>query len=241
MAIDYTKNMSGVDTQSNIDAGLKSYFLGIYAYMAGALAVTGIVAYLFAGFMQTQGFMSFLQSAPWIQYVIAFAPLAYLFIVGGRMMKMSLANAQLAFWTFAIIMGVSLSYIFLAYTSESIAKSFFITAGTFGFMSLYGYTTKRDLSKMGSFLMMGVIGIIIASVVNIFLASSALSFAISMIAVVCFTGLMAWDTQKLKRLYFEVSHDAVMLKKVAITGALSLYLDVINLFVHLLHLLGDRR
>jgi hypothetical protein len=156
--------------------------------------------------------------------------------------RMSAGTAQAVFWVFAAVMGLSMASIFLQFTGESIARVFFITAGTFAAMSLYGYTTQRDLSQMGSFMMMGLIGIIIASVVNIFLASSALQFAISVIGVIVFIGLTAWDTQRIKAMYFEIDHsDGQIAGKAAIMGALTLYLDFINLFIMLLQLVGVRR
>ena len=167
------------------------------------------------------------------------APLAFVLVLSFGINKLSVPAAQAVFWAFAAIMGVSLSSIFLVYTDASIAKVFFITAATFGAMSLYGYTTKRDLTQMGSFLMMGLIGLIIASVVNIFMQSSMLEFAISAVGVLIFVGLTAYDTQKIKEGYSE-AHGAELLAKGAIMGALSLYLDFINLFLMLLRLFGNR-
>ena len=168
------------------------------------------------------------------------APLGFVFFLGAKIRTMSVGAAQLTFWLFAAAMGLSLASIFLVFTGESIARVFFITAGTFGAMSLYGYTTKRDLSAWGSFLFMGLIGIIIASLVNMFMASSALQFAISVIGVLVFTGLTAYDTQRIKEMYYEVDGSDVVARK-AIMGALSLYLNFINMFVMLLHLFGTAR
>jgi FtsH-binding integral membrane protein len=173
-------------------------------------------------------------------WVIIFAPLAFIMVLSFGINRMSAGAAQLAFWAFAAVMGLSLSSIFLTYTGVSIARTFFISAATFGAMSLYGYTTNRDLSGFGSFLFMGLIGIIIASVVNIFLHSSGLGFAISILGVLIFVGLTAYDTQRLKMSYSE-SLGAAVLQKGAIMGALSLYLDFLNLFLMLLRLTGSQR
>ena len=168
------------------------------------------------------------------------APLGFVFYLSARINKMSVSSAQITFWLFASIMGLSLASVFIEFTQTSIARVFFITAGTFGAMSLYGYTTKRDLTKLGGFLFMGLIGIIIASVVNIFVGSSALQFAISVIGVLVFVGLTAYDTQNIKNMYY--SGDSVEIgSKKALMGALKLYLDFINLFILLLQLFGQRR
>jgi len=240
-------------TQAVIDEGLRSYMLGIYNYMGIALGITGVVAY-FLTFLTTTSnpdaavaqmgshyltqFGATLYGSP-LMWVVALAPLAFVFGLSFGINKMRFATAQLVFWGFAVAMGLSLSSIFLQYTGESIARVFFITAGTFGAMSLYGYTTKRDLTGMGSFLMMGLIGIIIASIVNIFLASGPLAFAISVIGVLVFVGLTAYDTQKIKMMYFEGDGADAMGKKM-LMGALTLYLDFINLFIMLLRLFGNR-
>jgi FtsH-binding integral membrane protein len=168
------------------------------------------------------------------------APLGFVFFLSARIQSMSTGAAQATFWAFAAVMGLSMASIFLVFTGASIARVFFITAGTFGAMSLYGYTTKRDLTNWGSFLFMGLIGVIIASLVNIFLASSALAFAISVIGVIVFVGLTAYDTQQIKEMYYEGDGADVMTKK-TIIGALRLYLDFINLFVMLLQLFGQSR
>jgi FtsH-binding integral membrane protein len=203
--------------------------------MAGGLALTGLVAY----FAATTGLYAQIAQTPLI-WVVVFAPLALVLLFSFRTQKMSLGAVQATFWGFAALMGLSLSYIFLIYTGASIAQVFFITAATFLAMSLYGYTTKRDLSKFGSFLMMGLIGIIIASLVNLFFHSAAMQFAISVIGVLVFTGLTAWDTQRIKEMYWEGDGSIVAGKK-AIMGALSLYLDFINLFIMLMQLMGTRR
>lgn len=237
----------GQTTAAEYDEGLRSYLLTIYNYMASALVLTGIVAMITA---QTPALMSlFYVMSPSGQmlgmkplgWLVVFAPLGFSLFLGMRIHAMSFQTAQTTFWAFAVVMGLSLSSIFLVYTGASIARVFFITAGTFGAMSLYGYTTKRDLTGFGSFLIMGLIGIILASVVNMFLRSSGLHFAVSVLGVLIFTGLIAYDTQRLKAMYYEMGSYGDMAKKLAIMGALSLYLDFINLFIHLLRFFGDRR
>jgi FtsH-binding integral membrane protein len=219
-----------------VDVGLRSYMLSVYNYMGLGLAITGIVAFVVASSPAIYGPIF---GSP-LKWVVMLAPLGFVFYLGARINKMSVSAAQITFWAFAAIMGISLASIFLVFTGESVARVFFITAGTFGATSLYGYTTRRDLSNFGSFLFMGLIGVIIASVVNIFLASSALQFAISVIGVLVFTGLTAWDTQRIKEVYLENDASDVMAKK-SIMGALSLYLNFINLFVMLLQLFGNQR
>ena len=223
--------------RADIDVGLREYMLRIYNYMASGLALTGIVAYVFA----QSGFYAQVAATPLI-YLIMLAPLGFVMAISFGLQRMQASTLQLLFWVFAGVMGLSLASIFLVFTGASIARVFFITAGTFAAMSLYGYTTKRDLSQFGSFLMMGLIGIVIASLVNIFLASSALQFAISVIGVIVFVGLTAWDTQRIKEQYYELQYaDGETASKAAIMGALNLYLDFINLFMMLLQLLGVRR
>ena len=175
-----------------------------------------------------------------LKWVVMLAPLGFVFYLSARINKMSVSSAQITFWIFSAIMGLSLASLFIEFTHSSIARVFFITSGTFAAMSLYGYTTKRDLTKLGSFLFMGLIGIIIASIVNIFIGSSALQFAISVIGVLVFIGLTAYDTQNIKNMYFEGDSESVGAKK-ALIGALRLYLDFINLFILLLQLFGQRR
>jgi FtsH-binding integral membrane protein len=173
-------------------------------------------------------------------YVLIFAPLAFVFFLSWRVNKMSVGGAQLAFWLFAAVMGASLSSIFLRYTATSITQVFFVTAAAFGALSLYGYTTQRDLTAIGSFLIMGLFGLILAMIVNIFLASSALDFAISAVGVLVFAGLTAYDTQRIKEMY-DVNDDGTIAGRKAVMGALSLYLDFINMFLMLLRLFGERR
>ena len=225
----------GAVPQVDIDVGLRQYMLRIYNYMASGLALTGIVAYVAAA----SGFYHSIAGTP-LLWVVMLAPLGLVFWLSAGINRMSASTAQLLFWVYAGLMGLSLAGIFLVFTGASIARVFFITAGTFAAMSLYGYTTQRDLTQFGSFLFMGLIGIVIASLVNILIASSALQFAISVIGVIVFVGLTAWDTQRIKEMYVEYD-DGQMAGKKAIMGALTLYLDFINLFVMLLQLFGQRR
>jgi FtsH-binding integral membrane protein len=219
----------------DIDVGLRQYMLRIYNYMAAGLAITGLVAYGAAA----SGFYYSIVGTP-LMWLVFLAPLGLVFWLSMGIDRMSAATAQMIFWIYAGLMGLSLAGIFLVFTGASIARVFFITAGTFAAMSIYGYTTQRDLSQFGSFLFMGLIGIIIASLVNMFVASSALQFAISVIGVIVFVGLTAWDTQRLRDMYVESESGEIAGKK-AIMGALQLYLDFINLFVMLLQLFGQRR
>jgi FtsH-binding integral membrane protein len=221
--------------QPAIDAGLRAYMLGVYNYMAGGLLLTGVVAYGAAA----SGLYQAIAGTAFI-WIVLLAPLALVMLLSFRIERMSLGTAQLTFWAYAGLVGLSLSGIFLIYTGASITRVFFIAAATFGAMSLYGYTTRSDLSRFGSFLFMGLIGIVIASLVNIFLASSALQFAISIIGVLVFVGLTAWDTQRIKEIYIE-GEDAAVAGKKAIMGALALYLDFLNLFLLMMQLFGDRR
>src|SRR5215471_15481138 len=222
-------------TQVDIDVGLRDYMLRIYNYMASALALTGIVAYLFA----QSGMYMAIAHTPLI-WVVMLAPLGLVMLLSFGINRLSATAAQAIFWIYAALMGVSLASVFLVFTGASVARVFFITAGTFAAMSFYGYTTRRDLSQFGSFLFMGLIGIVIASLVNIFIGSTALQFAISVIGVLVFTGLTAWDTQQIKEMYYEGDGSEIAGKK-AIMGALRLYLDFINLFMMLMQLLGTRR
>ena len=235
---------AGAGSAAVVDQGLRSYMLRVYNYMTVGLVLTGLVSYFaFTAAFDSSGGLTGFGSAIYLsplKWIVMLAPLAFVLVLSFGINKMSAAAAQLTFWAFAAVMGLSLSSIFAVYTGTSIAKVFFITAGTFGAMSLYGYTTKRDLTQIGSFLFMGLIGLVIASVVNIFVASSALSFGISIAGVLIFVGLTAWDTQKIKVAYQESDGREIMGKK-AIMGALSLYLDFINLFLMLLRLMGNSR
>jgi len=229
-----------------IDEGLRAYMLRVYNYMAAGVAITGVVAYVTfmmavvqtpAGMQLTQ-FGSAIFTSP-LKWLVMLAPLGMVFFLSARMNRMSVGAAQMAFWAFAGLMGLSLASIFMVYAGESITRVFFISAAAFGGLSLYGYTTKKDLSGWGSFMIMGLIGVIIAMLVNIFLQSTAMQFAISVIGVLVFAGLTAYDTQQIKEMYYEGDGAAVMGKK-AIMGALRLYLDFINLFIMLLSLFGNR-
>jgi len=232
-----------------IDAGLRAHMIRVYNYMASAVALTGVVAYItFTMSVVTNsagavtGFTplgTFLFSGIFM-WVLMLAPLALVFFISFRINSLDAGTARLLFFVYAALLGVSLATIFITFTQASIARVFFISAAAFGALSLYGYTTKRDLSAMGAFMVMGLIGLILASLVNLFLKSSGLDFAISAIGVLVFAGLTAWDTQKIKNMY-DASDDSQSAGRKAVMGALSLYLDFINLFMMLLRLFGDRR
>jgi FtsH-binding integral membrane protein len=219
-----------------MQTGLAGYMRAVFNYMAGGLAVTGAVAYL----AYATGLFLAIAHTPLI-WLVMLAPLGMVLFLSLSIQRMSLATAQVTYWIYAAVMGLSLAGIFLAYSGQDISRVFFITAATFGAMSFYGYTTRSDLTRWGSFLIMGLFGVIIASLVNLFMHSSALQFAVSVMGVIVFVGLTAYDTQKIKALYFETDAREVMGKK-AVMGALTLYLDFINLFLMLLRLLaGNRR
>jgi uncharacterized protein len=245
-----------------VDQGLRAYMLSVYNYMAAGIALTGIVAYLVftqsvtmdpalaaksaaGGALALKRGMYLTQlgatlfASP-IKWVVMLAPLAFVMLLSLRAYKMSVGATQASFWAFAAVMGLSLSSIFLVFTQQSISQVFFVTAAAFGGLSLYGYTTKKDLSGWGTFLIMGLIGIIIAALVNLFLQSSALQFAISCLGVLIFAGLTAYDTQQIKDGYYQIAGDATLMAKGAIMGALNLYLDFINMFTSLLQLFGNR-
>jgi len=225
----------GAVPRIDVDLGLRRYMLQVYNFMAAGLGVTGLVAYAAVA----TGFYQQIAGTPLI-WLVMLAPLGAVLFLSFRIDRMSAGAAQATFWTYAALIGLSLAGIFLLYTGTSIARVFLITAGTFAAMSLYGYTTQRDLSQFSSFLFMGLIGIVLASLVNIFIGSSALQFAISVIGVIVFTGLTAWDTQRIKEVYLASDPGDVLTKK-ALMGALALYLDFVNLFVMLLQLVGQRR
>ncbi|MEO4043721.1 Bax inhibitor-1/YccA family protein [Hoeflea sp. CAU 1731] len=233
---------AGVQSGAAIDEGLRSYMLRVYNLMALGLAITGVAAYgaftMAVQDGQLTQFGQLLFASP-LKWVVILAPLAMVFFLSFRIHKMSVSAAQTTFWVYAAMVGLSLASIFLIYTGQSIVRTFFITAASFGALSLYGYTTKRDLSGMGSFLFMGVIGIVIAMLVNIFLQSTAIQFAISVIGVLVFAGLTAYDTQQIKAMYYEGDGSDVAGRK-AIMGALRLYLDFLNMFLFLLQLFGNR-
>ena len=225
----------GVPTATR-DAGLRSYMLKVYNYMASGVLLTGIVALLFANSGMAQQVFTGGGLLPW---VIILSPLVIVMAMSFGQNRFSAASLQMMFWAFAALMGLSMSTIFLVYTGTSIAQTFFAVTAAFLGLSLYGYTTKKDLSGFGTFLIMGVIGLLVAMVINIFLQSSALAMAISAIGVLVFAGLTAYDTQRIKSIYFHVQ-GSEMLGKAAILGALSLYLDFINMFQFLLAFLGNR-
>ena len=215
--------------------GLRQHMLRVYNYMGLGLVMTGLVAFIVG---TTPALYVPIFSTP-LKWVVMLAPLAFVLFFSFRMESMSASGAQTLFWAFCAVMGLSLASIFLVFTGTSIARTFFIAAAMFGATSLYGYTTKRDLSQFGSFLIMGLIGVVIASLVNLFLASSALQFAISVIGIVVFVGLTAWDTQSIKEQYAE-NFDAESKQKLAVFGAFSLYLNFINIFQLLLNFTGQR-
>jgi len=257
----YARMRPGARTDVAVDEGLRAYMLRVYNYMAGGVFLTGIVAYL--AFTQavtldpalaakTAGGVALLKRGMYLtpfgmalfvsplKWLVMLAPLGFVFFLSFRIYQMSVSAAQWTFWLFAAVMGLSLSTIFLVFTGQSITQVFFVTAAAFGGLSLYGYTTSKDLSGWGSFLIMGVIGIVIAALVNLFLQSSALQFAISVIGVLVFAGLTAYDTQQIKDNYYAVAGDMTATSKAAIMGALNLYLDFINMFTALLQLFGNR-
>ncbi len=239
---------AAVGQAAAVDEGLRSYMLRVYNYMTTGLALTGIIAYLVAN---TPPLLNAIYGTG-LGFVVALAPLGIIFFISFRIHKMSFAGAQMAFWAFAAAMGLGLAYIFIVYTGASVARVFFISAATFAGMSLWGYATKRDLSGFGNFLIMGVFGILIAMLVNIFLGSAMIDFLVSVLGsamidflvsvlgVLIFVGLTAYDTQRIKETYYAADGDEVAGKK-AIMGALRLYLDFINMFVFLLHLFGVAR
>lgn len=219
------------------NAGLRSYMLSVYNYMASGVLLTGIVALLFA----RSGYAATILGGPGLlKYVIMLGPLAFVIVLSFGINRLSTATAQLLFWAFAAMMGLSMASIFLVFTGQSIATTFFAVAAGFVGLSLWGYTTKRDLSRFGTFLIMGVIGLLVASLINLLVQSSALQLVISLIGVLLFAGLTAYDTQRIKSLYFEVA-GSDMIGKTVIMGALTLYLDFINMFTFLLQITGDRR
>jgi len=219
------------------DAGLRSYMLSVYNYMASGVLLTGIVALLFAN---STAAPAILFGPGILKYLIMFSPLAFVMVLSFGINRLSTGAAQALFWAFATVMGLSMASIFFVYTGTSIAQTFFATAAAFAGLSLYGYTTKRDLSAFGTFLVMGVVGLLVAMLINLFLQSSALSLVISFVGVLLFAGLTAYDTQRIKSLYFHVA-GTDMMGKTVIMGALSLYLDFVNMFTFLLQFMGDRR
>jgi FtsH-binding integral membrane protein len=219
------------------DAGLRDYMIQVYNYMCLGLALTAVVALIVSS---SPTLLNAIHGTA-LRFVVMFAPLGVVLALGFKISSLKFSTAKNLFWLYAGLMGLSLSYIFIAFTGASIARTFFITSSMFGFMSIYGYSTKKDLTSMGSFLMMGVFGIIILSLINIFLKSSGMSFIISIAAIVIFVGLTAYDTQKIKQQYFTLGGNSEVAKKAGLMGALTLYIDFINIFIHLLHLIGERR
>lgn len=231
-----TSSFASSASRVSYDAGLRAYMMRVYNHMMVALGISGAIAFLVSS---SPALMNAIFGTP-LAFVFMLAPLFFVFFFSYKINSISSQKAKTYLWIYSALMGISLSTIFIAYTGTSVARVFFISASTFGAMSLYGYTTKRDLTAIGSFLFMGLIGLIIASIVNIFLKSSALEFAISLIGVLVFIGLTAYDTQKIKQSYYH-SSDSEMIAKMAIMGALNLYIDFINLFIMMLRLFGDRR
>ncbi|WP_376704486.1 Bax inhibitor-1/YccA family protein [Mesorhizobium sp. ISC25] len=217
------------------DEGLRRHMLRVYNYMGLGLVVTGVIAFVVAS---TPALYVPIFSTP-LKWVVMLAPLAFVLLFSFRMQTVSAAGAQAMFWAFCAVMGLSLASVFLVFTGTSVARTFFIAATMFGATSLYGYTTKRDLTQFSSFLIMGLIGVVIASIVNIFLGSTALQFAISVIGIAVFIGLTAWDTQTIKEQYAE-NFGAESQQKLAVFGAFSLYLNFINIFQLLLNFTGER-
>jgi uncharacterized protein len=226
-----------------IDAGLRTYMLRVYNYMTVGTAITGLTAWLVANTALINLFYTtrdgFVVATP-LMWIAMISPLAFMLAITFGVNRMKASTIQGLFWAITIVYGISLSNILLTYTGTSVARVFFITAGLFGAMSLYGYTTKRDLTKIGSFLFMGMIGIFLAIIVNWFIASTMLDFVISVAGVLIFTGLTAYDTQKIKNGYDAVSHSGELMTKAAVSGALNLYLDFLLIFIFLMNLLGNR-
>jgi FtsH-binding integral membrane protein len=222
--------------QAQMDMGLRSFMLKVYNYMASGLALTGIVAFLTAS---SPTMVKLIFGSPLV-WVVMLAPIGLVFFLSFRIAHIKSGTAHAIFWLYAGLMGLSLASVLLVYTGVSVTRTFFVVAATFGAMSLYGYTTKRDLSGLGNFLLMGLIGILIAGVVNIFLQSSMMHFVISALGVLIFVGLTAYDTQKVKEMYWEADEEGMGEKK-AIIGALTLYMDFINLFIYMLQFIGDRK
>ena len=230
------RNKTNANQDIVFDQRFKSYMVGVYANMGIGLLITALTAYITA--MSPQ-MMNAIFKTP-LYYIVLFAPLGMAFYYSFNWMKIRTETAQGLFFLYALMVGLSLSSLFIVYTGESIVRVFLITSSMFGAISVYGYTTKRDLTAMASFLMMGLFGLIIAMLVNMFFQSSAFQTGLSFIAVILFTGLTAYDVQRLKTVYYQVN-DSEMISKVAMFGAFILYLDFINLFIHLMHLLGNQR
>ncbi|WP_375422051.1 Bax inhibitor-1 family protein [uncultured Sphingomonas sp.] len=222
------------------DAGLRSYMLSVYNYMTSGVLLTGIVALAFAWGGATSPAAQVFMGGGILKYILMFSPLAIVFAMSFGQSRMSTSTMQILFWAFAVLMGLSLSTIFLVYSGISIAGAFFATASGFAALSLYGYTTKKDLSALGTFLIIGLVGLIVASLINMFLQSGPLGLVISAVGVLLFAGLTAYDTQKTKSLYFQVA-GTDMVGKAVVMSALTLYLDFINMFLFVLRLFGGNR
>ena len=238
--MNFTRHATHHARSASYDQGLREYMIGVFNNMFVALLITGLVSFGTLSTSLIEMYFSPTGGMSGLGWLFTFAPLIFVFFFSSRIMQVSTHTARMMLWGFGALMGLSLAPIFLMYTAESITRVFFITASMFAGMSIWGYTTKRDLTAMGSFLIMGLIGIIIASLVNMFMNSSAMHFVISFLSVIIFTGLTAYDVQKIARIYH--MHPAGSMRdKAAIQGALSLYLDFINLFLAMLRLFGDRR
>jgi len=235
---EYQTAKNYADTSQSIDVGLRAHMNKVYSLMAVAMIITGAVAFA----VGTTPALVKAIFGTWLQWVVMLAPLGVVFMFGAKIHSMSVATAQLVFWVFAALIGLSISYIFVVYTGISIAQTFFTTAIAFAALSLYGYTTKRDLTAMGSFLFIGLVGIIVASIANWFLQSPVMHLAISAIGVLIFAGLTAYDTQNIKNTYiqFRSAYGEEYAEKMGIMGALSLYLNFLNMFMFLLQFMGNR-
>ncbi len=236
----YAQAATTARTGAAVDEGLRSYMLGVYNYMSAGVALTGLVAFLVSAWAKSDpAVFQALYVSP-LKYILMLSPLVFVLVLSFGLHKLSAQATQMVFWAFAAVMGVSMSAVFTFFTGSSIAQTFFVTAAAFASLSLYGYTTKRDLSGWGSFLIMGVVGIILAMIVNWFLQSSALQFAISVIGLLVFAGLTAYDTQRIKDEYLVIRHNAELVAKASVMGALSLYLDFVNMFQFLLSFMGNQ-
>ncbi len=239
------KIFAKTEAAARIDQGLRDYMMRVYNFMAGGLCVTALVAYLIANTSAIRLFYTFnaagqVTGMSALSWLALFAPFIMIFAFGWVMVKGTSAQVQGTFWGFAAVMGAALSPILMVYTGASVARIFLITAAMFGGMSIYGYVTRKDLTSMGSFMIMGVWGLVIASIVNIFMKSPGMSYAISVLAVIVFTALTAYDTQRIRQLYMEFDNSDTLTRK-AVAGALALYMDFINIFIALLNLFGERR
>ena len=241
---EYQTAKNYVDSSQSIDIGLRTHMNKVYGLMAVAMIITGAIAFGVGTYKNAAGELVLVKAifGTWLSWVVMLAPLGVVFMFGAKIHSMSVATAQLVFWVFAALVGLSISYIFVVFTGISIAQTFFTTAVAFGALSLYGYTTKRDLTPMGNFLFIGLIGIIIASIANWFFQSPVMHLAISAIGVLIFAGLTAYDTQNIKNTYlqFRSAYGEEYAEKMGIMGALSLYLNFLNMFMFLLQFMGNR-